>query len=447
MISYLNRKFSKMKLYFFLFLSFIMINTPLLSQNNEEFFLRKKKTIQAVGNHQTVNRSDLLDVYNVYADDFLDSLKWLAVNIIQAGIEKNDKFYLNIGKSFLATYFNAKQNTSLSIQLSRSALKYFEGITDFEMMIFAYNQIGNSFVRERNMREAHLAYEKALSYAEYTSNYTMNIYPLKNSAEAYYREKEYKKAIEISDFLIKNIDHKIQYSSLCHAYLMKAKCYLALNKNKEAEKYLNRAYEVEKNYPSTHFKSSLLTDLAMFYYESDPTRAKALFDEALLVSYETTEPEPIAFSLFNLGMWFYAEDQADSSLFYFNELLSFSKENFYEQGILDAYGAMSDVYEEQGKFKEAFQLLSEYREVTEEMYFINKQKEKDEIIETYDLLSQEADLVFAEGSQSIFERIYKSERRVKIVTLLAIGIALSFMLFYFIRTREERKTSMDNEYL
>lgn len=434
---------------FFILLLIAILSFPSkgLSQARADFYKKNASLIDDVRNHELISRTDLFNIFNFYSDDYPDSLRLFSIDVIQTGIEKNDKLYANIGKAFLGSYFNARENTDLAIQLARSSLNYFESLADYEMMVFLYNQIGNSFVRERNIREAHLAYDKAMKYAESTNDYYMNIYPLRNAAEAYYREGKYDEVMKNADFLIKNLNPKEQYSSLCIAYMLKGKTYIALNKPKEAQTYFDKAYELEKKYPSSFFKSTLLTDLGRLNYEDNPQKAKQLFEEALAASIDASVVEAIGNSIYNLGMWHWGSEDTDSAHYYFQELLDFSKNHHYENGILDAYGALSELFEEKNDYKAAYELLVEYRTVTEQLNTVNNQLEKEEIISALDLLKQEDEVIIAENNQTLFEKFYKSEKRTKIIALLAIGATLSFLLLYFLKDRDEQKSKIENEYL
>lgn len=431
-----------MKQYLLLIFIVAFCHLHLFSQKADRLSKENIETLKKIRNHEIVPRNELFSVFNFFADDYSDSLQSFAVYIFKTGIEQDNRLYLNLGKSYLGVYFSGIQNTDMAIQLARGALSYYESILDYEMLVFSYNQLGINLVKERNYRDAHNAFDKAIKYAENTSNYKKNIYPMKSAAEAYYREEKYEEAIQSTDFLIKNLDHNLNYYSLLSAYLIKGKALLALGEKDKAEKYFDKAYKLDNDSPSYFIRGGLLTNLGMLFYEDDAERAKKLFLESLEVNYKSGKVDAIAISLFNLGMWYAVEGDNDSSLFYYNELLDFSQKNGYKQGLLDAYGGMGEIYEDEGNYKKAYELLSEFRDIEQGQILSRDQTRQKEIMLAFDLLRQESLLVQAEAEGTLFERVYTSEHKLKTLALLVLAVSFSFLLIFYIKNKNERKTAI-----
>ena len=105
-----NQIFTEMRFFFYaILLCFILTNTA--KAEEDLFYKQYSTTLNAIKNKKIVSRSELSDLYDYYSENNTDSLYYYSRKVVETGIEKENFFYINYGKSLMISFFNPLVST------------------------------------------------------------------------------------------------------------------------------------------------------------------------------------------------------------------------------------------------------------------------------------------------------------------------------------------------
>lgn len=159
--------------------------------------------LQSISSGELLSREKLTSLFDYYSENSIDSLYIFGNQLIETGLRYENWFYINYGKSILASYFNSISKVDIAIQLSKEGLDYALNLQDHEMICWLHNQIGISYVLSKKYKEARKWFEKSLASGKQTGNFQENCMGYKNIAESYYREGILKKQLITLQFTLK----------------------------------------------------------------------------------------------------------------------------------------------------------------------------------------------------------------------------------------------------
>lgn|GEM_PF-5536347 len=436
-----NQIFTEMRFFYSaIVLCFILTSTA--KAEEDLFYKQYSATLNAIKNKKIVSRSELSDLYDYYNENNTDSLYYYSKKVVETGIEKENFFYINYGKSMMISFFNHKSKTDVAIQLGEQALNYFYNVSDYEMISFIQNQLGISYIMDNNYVEARKWLWKSVKSGKQTNDFSVNCIALKNLSEACYRQGELKEALKFINEFIAIIEKTNNYIALGKAYNTMGNIYRDMEDMEKAEIYYQKSYNIAQQKKSAVYKGNALTNMAIVYYDSNPEKAKSYFFKALEVRKETKNPTFISESYLNIGHWYYGMDYMDSAYFYYKQMLDYSVENKYEQGELEAYDALGDYFETKKDYKSAFEYILKYKNL---LIKSNRKKQKlleNDIQQTYELFNSEDKLMQAFRKKIIDQRLDVETKKANVVLMLFLGIIVFLIALYIYNVRKNYKNEL-----
>ncbi|HRO75048.1 MAG TPA: tetratricopeptide repeat protein [Crocinitomicaceae bacterium] len=385
--------------------------------------------LQSISSGELLSREKLTSLFDYYSENSIDSLYIFGNQLIETGLRYENWFYINYGKSILASYFNSISKVDIAIQLSKEGLDYALNLQDHEMICWLHNQIGISYVLSKKYKEARKWFEKSLASGKQTGNFQENCMGYKNIAESYYREGNFEKAIDYATIYIKNIDHIKSKGALAKVYNTLGNIYRDKEDMKKAELYYTKSLETAQEITSALVRANALNNLAIVYFEDNPDKAKEYFIKAFKVRQQHKNPTFIADSYLNLGTWHYIMENVDSAIYYYQYMYDYCVKHKYFDGQIEALEALEEVIGDMQKSK----LYNDERTALQKQIAIDRQRVLEEYIEkTQPKIEEEK-----QKSKPFTQNVSIELPYLKVFILLIIA-TMSVFIFFSYRGKKRR---------
>jgi len=263
----------------------LKVSEPLSDMSPEKSIYYGKSALKIAQNIHDTHRESLL--YNMIGQGY-DQIGNMADAIanFNEGFKVAEQYNnladiaqlkLNLGVSYADI-----GNEKLAIEYYKSAEYYFQMLNDSIGLCKSYVDLSDAFYQVNNPDSSLYYIKKGLKISVKISNYWLG-YLYTNSAEAYYRKKDFERA-KANALQSMNIAEKLSdLYILSDDYLVLAKVDLALDNVTDAEMYVNKAYNIAKQ---TNIKENLIDayDLLSQVFEKQHKYEEALKYKTLYIT-------------------------------------------------------------------------------------------------------------------------------------------------------------------
>lgn len=435
-----------------LLLSLISVSREVLSNENQNFYQENTKYLKAIEQKKLIPRNKLFGIYEHYIANEIDSLYFYSKNIVEIGIAKEDQFYINYGKAFLISFFNTKQKIDIALKIGHQALSYFVNTKDYELISFVQNQIGISYIQDDNYVEAKKWLERSIQSGKSTGNFAENCVGLKNLAELHYRKGRLNEALVYIDHYIEVLKKLKRSNVLGKAYITKGNILRDSDRMEEAEKFYQYAYEIAEKSNSNVYIGNALTNMGIAKFTEQPEQAKELFYRALKVRLKTKNPIQISEGYLNIGHWYLEMSKIDSALYYYNKTLEYSTQMNYFPGQLDAYDALSELFEMRGDYKKAYEYATLNKELILKSNKVKQKALEEDIQTTYQLFNSEDRMIQSTNLLVTNNRLNQEFKKTNLILIIFLMLAITIIVFFlvyvknnFSKIKENFKSQTNNQ--
>jgi len=415
---------------------FLILSTILSSQN----------TIDSLINEINNTRND-----SILINDYLElSFCYFSINL------DSSKFYLNRANDYL----NNKEYQSLR-------LKY-------------RNNLGNYFFTKGDNQKAKENYDigyqlsKSSNNDEYEKRFTINYARLSIRNGNYYQALKF-----YLDFESKiDTNSKFQKSILSKFYQNKSVCNTYLKKYDDAEKDLKNIIKFANNSSDSlnyYFAYTNLLYLKNFKFDT----IRPFFNKALEISKKNKNIRLELQLLTLAGESLYENDQLDEGLKYINNAITLSKSHkfefeenlakyhqsfifykmkknklaldqckalkkYYEDNdetrlLIQCIDLMTNIYSQEGKYKEAFEALKDADALREKTVGEDQQKLALELETQYDLNNKQKQIEEKEFENQLQKEKLNIEKKQKYFIFLLLSISIMFLIWALFNYSKKQK--------
>ncbi|WP_255076080.1 ATP-binding protein [Lacihabitans sp. CCS-44] len=217
--------------------------------------------------------------------------------------------------------------------------------------------------------------------------------------------------------------------------------YAAVGLPDSAEKYLNRAYQLESIIAPSGYQTSTTYYLAEYYTKvKKPKQAIKYYKESIdyATKHDITYTLPRAY--LGLSNLFKANNQLDSAIFYAKQSFNGGPNSpYYLTTVFNAATSLSGLYEQKNNSMQAYKYLKKASIFKDSLYNIDKSREFDRI--SY---NEQTRLMQIQKKIELENVEYKN--RLRLYLLLVVLLGLSFLAFILYRNNKEKlKTNLHLE--
>jgi len=365
------------------------------------------------------------------------------IKLLDSVSQKINDPHIN-GTSHKLNSVNAKNNRDYELSAKESELAVIEFIKTTDTL-----QINQSlyalFESYRNLRQIEKVKEKHKQYQElltpeweFEYHYQLARYYL---GQVYMQLKDYKSAISNITIALEKLDPKKNYTLYGSTFSTLGEIYKNKKEHSKAIALYDSAivYYKVKNRPKTI--SKVLSAQSISYLQLKKfDKAKSSLKQAIQLHIKEKDERALTFAYSRLGsIFFYANKQSDSSVYYMRKSLELAKKYKIKTAIKASHYNLSNFLSEQGNYKEARNQLYQAYKYADTLYDekLNTQLKSVEA----KLQKAEDDNIMLKQEQEIQEQKTKlrSNQLFIVVFLLIITILGSVLGYIFIKRRQKRK--------
>lgn len=337
------------------------------------------------------------------------------------------------------------RNFSESKTYANKALAHLNNNNSIKSKI--YDQLTNLEVINEQIPEALILNEKALEYAEKSTNISNKISAYLSRYNLYHYRGDTKKSIY---FLNKALElNKQLNSSYFYSKIYNSKGYSFSHKNNDSViYYYHKAIEHAKLSKNKYLEAQIKNNLGNYYLDLEnlPKALKNLTQGNNLAQ-EVGNKEALYYSNFYLGRYYeFKIDIENNPKYYTNAFFYYDKAvNEYGASISkhylrNAYWLLAGTYEHSGDFKKAYDYQTKYIKLNKELTEVEKAKEFDEIRTKYEVAEINSQILVLEKEQEL----EKTKQKWLIISGLMLIFPLA-LLFLFYRHRAKTQLKIRNQ--
>jgi len=261
----------------------------------------------------------------------------------------------------------------------------------------------------------------------------------------YYHTTQYEQALEYYDLLLNYLDQQqndperpMISKAYMRAYINTGAVYLVQRKFDQAEVYYTKAMAyLEKDDKLVH--SVLLNNLGIIAYERDELEtALDYHNRALSIRIKEDNQSGIAQSYNNLGNCYRKLNDNEQALKYFMQGLKVSEDNGLLGSNLIALQLLSNIYNELGEYKNAFDTYVEYKLLNDSIVGQEKIQTITRLEQQYKF-NEKLQIAQLRQEQLELQKIRQQRTFLLIIGLIVLGIIILVLLFILQRSKMKRE--------
>ncbi|MGV3631574.1 MAG: tetratricopeptide repeat protein [Bacteroidota bacterium] len=373
-----------------------------------------------------------------YLDESPDSIYAIGSFLIKKGISQENMACLNYGKHIISRFYFEHGQAEISLQNLKACMAYYERKNDLKNLADAQNMYGLAYMYRQQEKEAVHWFAESLKTARKLPEESESYMAQFNMSEAFYRLEDYASAEkELSSFIAKVKKQQLN-KGLRRAYDLMGKICFATERQAEGLDYYLESVKLAYRNGDKLGLSFAKNDLAIAYFQlGDPAKAKRAFEEGLELRKAINKPAQVCESYFNLGEYYYAEENYPVAIAYYDSCAQLAQKNKLLVEQADALGRIGECYKLGKNYAQACAFMEKHAAVQQEVL---SQSKKDAFTLSADLQD------FQPGEQQLHQNMRERELQKRIETaefnsrlMLGLLIGLCLLGGVFIRNQKKKK--------
>ncbi|MBA5628842.1 tetratricopeptide repeat-containing sensor histidine kinase [Moheibacter lacus] len=272
----------------------------------------------------------------------------------------------------------------------KQAIRYANVAQDFNVLSKAYNQIGQIYAVENDVKNALVNYHKSLKISEGKEELNDNtIAVLSNLADLYILQSDTLSARNYYHQAQKIGERDDERKHLDIVYNNLAVSYMKTNKD-STEFYLNKSLQIQKEnhsiYGQIMSQLNLVSTYLNFKSKDDYQKSFEYLEESLKLSKAIGNLEAEFFSYFYFGKYYeQAESNLQQALFYYNQANEVLRKGFKNDYAIELYKSLSRVHSKLGNYKEAYGFEKTQHKLQDSIFSVEKNKQFHEAQTKFDV--------------------------------------------------------------
>jgi len=296
--------------------------------------------------------------WNTYMRGDLNLLKEDAFETIRRGVEEEDDYAIAVGKRSLGTYLARSGSTEKSLIYLEDATTYFLKEGDLQLAAETLNELGNAYQLAGRLTDASKAYLNSIQAGRRSSDPTAVFLAEINLAQAYLELNDTTRAYAlVQDYKRKSASFN-KWEAVANAYAVLGKIAQGQGKNDLSVEFFQKSAFFGLKSKAFSIRGQALNNLAIVKFaDGNNTDAEDLFKEALKLRKQAGAVNAIAESQFNLALFYEQTDRIQKAIFWYQEAIAFAIKHNLSKELQESATALSDLYANQGNWKEANDVL------------------------------------------------------------------------------------------
>ena len=311
----------------------------------------------------------ILLVFNtlvVYSNNEIDSLQ---KRLVKASSTEKLDLTLSLSKA----YWSVMPTKGLALAKLAILMAQKEGNQEKKAKALLYGGVNYWALGEYD--NAMHYYDSCLRIAENISNRKLAAFAMNNMGMIYQDEGDYTKAmINFNHALVimKALDDKIEYAKIMNSL---GKLNTELHKYKEALKNYQIVLDLVKNSNELKLYFWVLSDIGEVYFRiNQPEKALSYFELALRIANNLDDKVGKAMIYNNIGRTYLSQRNFTKTKSNFQKAIAFARQSKARDQIMITWQNMSDMYSNQGEYKESLKYFKLYKEMSDSIYSEKKMK-------------------------------------------------------------------------
>jgi signal transduction histidine kinase/Tfp pilus assembly protein PilF len=311
---------------------------------------------------------------------------------------------------------------------------------DENSLIDLYINIGVVFVKQGDYMRALENFNKALMYAEQTDNKEMQAISLMNSGVIHNKMSDYDKALvyyEKALIISKEIGDKVEISK-CLTNI--GTNYISQQKYDIAKEFVTQGLEIKLELGSQKSIANCYNFLAEIHYHLEEYQESIDMDnQAIELKRKVNDPEGLARCFSNISRTYLALGNQSYALIYADSSLNYGRSIGALEHIISAYLIKKEIFEAQGKYKEAFELGELYKIYSDSLLNENNVRAVNEIELKYQSQVLEEENEFLRVQAELNSVLISRHRKIIILVSVALLMIVFSIVLLFIIQRKQRQ--------
>lgn len=359
--------------------------------------------------------------------------------------EKNKNWTARIAYGMGYTYYTKQDFKKAQSFLEQSA-QFAKEIKDDNILSKSYNQLGQIFSVQNDVKNALNYYHRSLKISEQKEELNDNtIAVLSNLADLYILQTDtlsarryYYQAQKIGESDGKKLNLAVVYNNLAVSFMksnMDSTVY-----------YLEKSLAIQKETHNTFGQIMSQINLAGTYLnfksKSNYPKSKQYLENAMDLSKAIGNLEAQYFSYYYLGKYYeQAESNFDRSLHFYLQAHEILRKGYKNDYAIELYKSLSRVYSATGEFKEAYYFEQIQHKLQDSIFSVEKNKQFHETQTKFDVERKNNQIVLLNKEKEI----QKGQNRLIFIGSILVIIPLLFIAFFYRQRMKFQETITDQE--
>jgi PAS domain S-box-containing protein len=365
-------------------------------------------------------------------DDFLPALQ-LQMQLKQQFKQKNIPEWLAKCWRELGEIYFFKTNIEESEFYFKKLIEYYTSKEDYESVKQIYNRLASAYTKGHRYKKAMKAVLKSLEYDAITNHEAFNILSV-----IYVNQNNLQQALKLQKRSLKVREEKQLSDEVAKSYVNLGVIYRKLGKTEKALEYYKKSEQYSKKEGDISNLIFIYNNIGYLYATNlhNSAQAKEYYDKSLKLSYQIGDETQANNTLTNIaklqienGNLAKAEKNLKKALDLVQNIGSFKL-------ISDTYEQLTNLYEKQGKTKQALLTFKKYNSYKDSLAAYKNDNKFRELMIKYESQEQE-------NLNRIYQLELAKEKQKNLYLFITIAVAIAalaiFIFAYIIRWRSEQK--------
>jgi len=370
----------------------------------------------------------------------------------QLAMSEKLNYYFGIGSAhnMLGSYYSNKGMFEKALLHQYKSLAVNKKSNDKHGEFSNYNNIGIIYSRQGKYPEALQNMLKTLEFAKRLHDYDKISASYNNIGNVYNSLQKSDKALQYYKLGLKEQIKNKDYFKMAYTYQNIADAYVLLNQSNVALEFYQKGLKHSKDSRNFDAEAGNLTGIGKTYYtKGNFSKALEYFLASTKMSEEIGDLYAMATSYNIISNTYLSLDQEDKALFYAKKGMQLAQEN--EAGIdmlRDFHETISDIYAQQGKFKDAYQNYVVFKQLNDSMFNMEKHRKITEMQLNYDFKrKQDEQQLVQQKKDAAVEITVKKQRDTTHFVLLVLALVTLFAIgvYYNLRRNQRQRKIIEEQ--
>lgn len=352
----------------------------------------------------------------------------------QSGIANANK-NLGVLAYFMGDYGQAKEHyqEALSgfskVKDTQGQAKCYANLGLVSMMYGAFDKALGYFMKSLRCNELLNNQEGIASDYVYMAQVSQQINNLSQALQ--YQEK----ALDI----FRSINNKVREA---HLLCDIGKTYHLKQQWSEALTNYRLALTLQKQLGSTREMGTTLGNIGAVYEEMDqPQQAAPFYQQSLSMARKAGNERNVPVLLNNLAELAIKQSKYDTAARYLDQSITLAKRLGQKSDLQLAHDLFYQMYKDQNRYRQALEQYQVAREYQDSLFDEEKAKQMTELQTRYDVEKKERQIASQEQKIALLDRTKQTEKRLRLVLIVALTLLFLLMLFIYSRYRLKQRSA------